>query len=94
MRRVHKSKFFPVLKGEIELLVIPKYSTYYCSRSNARLSGHAMQGNHTLVTGGYDGLVLVWNTDSGALSAHLSPPGLTHIGLQERSVEQVPPTAL
>ena len=53
-----------------------------------------MQGNHTLVTGGYDGLVLVWNTDSGALSAHLSPPGLTHIGMQERSVEQVPPTAL
>ena len=50
-----------------------------------------MQGNHTLVTGGYDGLVIVWNTDSGALSAHLSPPGLTHLGLQERSVEQVPP---
>lgn len=48
-----------------------------------------MQGNHTLVTGGYDGLVLVWNTDSGALSGHLSPPGLNHLGLQDRSVEQV-----
>ncbi|KAL3142584.1 hypothetical protein ABBQ38_002902 [Trebouxia sp. C0009 RCD-2024] len=45
-------------------------------------------GNHTLVTGGYDGLVVVWNTDSGALAAHLSPPGLAHIGVQERSVEQ------
>lgn len=49
-----------------------------------------MQGNHTLVTGGYDGLIVVWNTDSGAVSAHLAPPGLSHASLQERSIEQVP----
>lgn len=48
-----------------------------------------MQGNHTLVTGGYDGLLVVWNTDSGAIHAHLSPPGLAQRPLQERSVEQV-----
>ncbi|KAL0019122.1 hypothetical protein WJX79_001934 [Trebouxia sp. C0005] len=49
----------------------------------------AMQGDHTLVTGGYDGLIVVWNTDSGAVSAHLAPPGLSHASLQERSIEQV-----
>jgi hypothetical protein len=42
------------------------------------------------VTGGYDGLIVVWNTDSGAVSAHLAPPGLSHASLQERSIEQVP----
>lgn len=41
------------------------------------------------MTGGYDGLIVVWNTDSGAISAHLAPPSLSHTGLQERSVEQV-----
>ena len=49
----------------------------------------AIQGNHTLVTGGYDGLIVVWNTDSGAMSARLAPPSLNQTGLQERSVEQV-----
>lgn len=56
-------------------------------------SGHenwfAVQGNHTLVTGGYDGLLVVWNTDSGAIHAHMSPPGLSQLPLQERSIEQV-----
>ena len=50
---------------------------------------HAMQGNHTLVTGGYDGLIVVWNTDSGAVSAHLSPSSHKRTGLQERCIEQV-----
>ena len=48
-----------------------------------------MQGNHTLVTGGYDGLIVVWNTDSGAVSAHLSPSSQKRTGLQERCIEQV-----
>lgn len=42
------------------------------------------------MTGGYDGLIVVWNTDSGAVAAHLAPPGLSHASLQERSIEQVP----
>ena len=48
-----------------------------------------MQGNHTLVTGGYDGLIVVWNTDSGAVSAHLSFSSHQRSGLQERCIEQV-----
>ncbi len=42
------------------------------------------------MTGGYDGLIVVWNTDSGAVAAHLAPPGLSNASLQERSIEQVP----
>ncbi len=53
-----------------------------------------MQGDHTLVTGGYDGLIVVWNTDSGAISAHMTPPSLSHTGLQDRTVEQVSTTLL
>ncbi|KAA6426925.1 MAG: hypothetical protein FRX49_03249 [Trebouxia sp. A1-2] len=58
--------------------------------SNQEITGIiCLSGDHTLVTGGYDGLIVVWNTDSGAVSAHLAPPGLSHASLQERSIEQV-----
>lgn len=40
------------------------------------LSVSIMEGSGTLATSGYEGHILVWNIDSGAIKQRLVPPGL------------------
>ena len=42
-----------------------------------------------LVTSGSDGLLVVWNTDSGAISQVLTPQGFEDTPPSDRPVEQV-----
>ena len=48
-----------------------------------------VQGTTVLVTSGSDGLLVVWNTDSGAISQVLTPQGFEDTPLSDRPVEQV-----
>ncbi len=48
-----------------------------------------VQGTTMLVTSGSDGLLVVWNTDSGAISQVLTPQGFEDAPLSDRPVEQV-----
>ena len=60
------------------------------------MAGHAddilcvdLQLPSTLVTGSYDGVIIVWNIDSGAMKLRLQAPGCEQRLLTERSVEKV-----
>ena len=41
------------------------------------LSVSIMDGSGTLATAGYEGHIIVWNVDSGAIKQRLVPPGLS-----------------
>lgn len=41
------------------------------------LSVSIMDGSGTLATSGYEGHILIWNVDSGAVKQRLVPPGLS-----------------